>query len=196
MIVNLVNAINRTREKAKTLKQRAIELRENKHPIFSHVANDVVADNYLERAEYNEQLVSWLEELKERREEECPFTWDGDLDNKEIIRLIREHMRIHSKKEPMVSARLNKAFLIAIEKLEADRWIPVSEKLPEDRNKVRVTAYWHERFQVMEASYYGDGVWWCVPFNNCGEHMRNDLHVIAWKPDDEPYKESEATNEC
>lgn len=77
---------------------------------------------------------------------------------------------------------------------EADRWIPVSERLPEDRKKVRVTAYWHERFQVMDASYYGDGIWWCVPFNNCSEHMRNDLHVIAWKHDDEPY-ESEADNE-
>lgn len=74
---------------------------------------------------------------------------------------------------------------------EADRWILVSERLPEDRKKVRVTAYWHERFQVMDASYYGDGVWWCVPFNNYGKHMRNDLRVIAWKPDDEPYKESE-----
>ena len=74
------------------------------------------------------------------------------------------------------------------ERREKDRWIPVSERLPEDRKKVRVTAYWHERFQVMDASYYGDGVWWCVPFNNCGKHMRNDLHVIAWKPDDKPYE--------
>lgn len=81
------------------------------------------------------------------------------------------------------------------ERIENDRWIPVSERLPDDRKKVRVTAYWHERFQVMDASYYGDGVWWCVPFNNCGKHMRNDLHVIAWKPDDEPYEESEAENE-
>lgn len=76
----------------------------------------------------------------------------------------------------------------AIKTLEANRWIPVSERLPNDRKKVRVTAYWHERFQVMDASYYGDGVWWCVPFNNCGKHMRNDLHVIAWKPDDKPYE--------
>lgn len=89
----------------------------------------------------------------------------------------------------------SKAIRTILEKIDnapaTDRWIPVSERLPEDRKKVRVTAYWHERFQVMDASYYGDGVWWCVPFNNCGKHMRNDLHVIAWKPDDEPY-ESEA----
>lgn len=91
----------------------------------------------------------------------------------------------------------SKAIRTLIEKIDiapttTDRWIPVSERLPENRKKVHVTAYWHERFQVMDASYYGDGVWWCVPFNNCGKHMRKDLHVIAWKPDDEPYKESEA----
>lgn len=166
MIVNLANAINRTREKAKTLKQRAIELRENKHPIFSHVANDVVADNYLERAEYNEQLVSWLEELKERREEECPFTWDGDLDNKEIIRLIREHMRIHSKKEPMVSARLNKAFLIAIEKLEADRWRPVSEP-PKKEGKCFVFTNYGD----VTMDSYIDGMFVC----NLG-------NVTHWRP--------------
>ena len=51
-------------------------------------------------------------------------------------------------------------------------WIPCSERLPEDRNLVLVTAYWHETYQVMMASYYGDGLWWCVPFNNCGEHMQ------------------------
>ena len=75
---------------------------------------------------------------------------------------------------------------------EADRWIPVSERLPEDRNLVLVTAYWHETYQVMQASYFGEGEkngWWCVPWNNCGKHMRNDLHVIAWKPLPEPYKE-------
>jgi len=68
------------------------------------------------------------------------------------------------------------------------RWIPVSERLPEDRREVLVTAYWHETYQVMMASYYGDGLWWCVPFNNCGKHMRNDLHVIAWMPLPKPYE--------
>lgn len=61
------------------------------------------------------------------------------------------------------------------------RWIPVSEKLPEDRNIVLVTAYWHEAYQVMMASYFGDGLWWCVPFNNCGDHMQK-LNPKAWMP--------------
>lgn len=67
------------------------------------------------------------------------------------------------------------------------RWIPVSEKLPEDRNIVLVTAYWHETYQVMEASYYGDGLWWCVPFNNCGDHMKK-LNPKAWQPLPQPYE--------
>lgn len=75
------------------------------------------------------------------------------------------------------------------------KWVSVSERLPEDRNLVLVTAYWHETYQVMQASYFGEGEkngWWCVPWNNCGEHMRNDLHVIAWQPLPEPYKEGGA----
>lgn len=68
------------------------------------------------------------------------------------------------------------------------RWIPVSERLPDDRREVLVTAYWHETYQVMMASYYGDGLWWCVPFNNCGKHMQK-LHPKAWRPLPKPYKE-------
>ena len=67
------------------------------------------------------------------------------------------------------------------------RWIPVSERLPEDRREVLVTAYWHETYQVMMALYYGDGLWWCVPFNNCGEHMQR-LKPKAWMPLPKAYK--------
>ena len=70
---------------------------------------------------------------------------------------------------------------------KSGKWIPVSERLPEDRRTVFVTAYWHETYQVMMASYYGDGLWWCVPFNNCGEHMQR-LNPKAWMPLPEPYK--------
>lgn len=68
------------------------------------------------------------------------------------------------------------------------RWIPVSERLPEDRNIVLVTAYWHETYQVMMASYFGEGLWWCVPFNNCGDHMQK-LNPKAWQPLPKPYEE-------
>lgn len=67
-------------------------------------------------------------------------------------------------------------------------WIPISERLPKDRNLVLVTAYWHETYQVMMASYFGEGLWWCVPFNNCGDHMQK-LNPKAWQPLPKPYKE-------
>ena len=70
------------------------------------------------------------------------------------------------------------------------RWIPVTERLPEDRREVLVTAYWHETYQVMMASYFGDGLWWCVPFNNCGEHMQR-LKPKAWMPLPKPYEPQE-----
>ncbi len=73
-----------------------------------------------------------------------------------------------------------------------NKWIPCSERLPEDRRVVLVTAYWHERYQVMMASYYGDGLWWCVPFNNCGEHMQR-LKPQAWMPLPEPYNSEIST---
>lgn len=69
----------------------------------------------------------------------------------------------------------------------SQKWISCSERLPEDRRAVLVTAYWHETYQVMMASYFGDGLWWCAPFNNCGEHMQR-LNPKAWMPLPEPYK--------
>ena len=82
---------------------------------------------------------------------------------------------------------INDFLAIEVLKSEEPRWIPVTERLPEDRRSVLVTAYWHETYQVMMASYYGDGLWWCVPFNNCGEHMQR-LKPKAWMPLPKPYK--------
>lgn len=73
-------------------------------------------------------------------------------------------------------------------------WIPVSERLPEDRNIVLVTAYWHETYQVMMASYFGEGLWWCVPFNNCGDHMQK-LNPKAWSPLPKPYEEKRGNSD-
>ena len=141
-----------------------------------------------------EDAITHAREVAEEQREEVKY-WDKvkgvgvftDANAKHLLKTCEERAKEHEQLAEWLEELKTKR--------EADRWIPVSERLPEDRKKVRVTAYWHERFQVMDASYYGDGIWWCVPFNNCGEHMRNDLHVIAWKPDDEPYKESEETNE-
>ena len=72
--------------------------------------------------------------------------------------------------------------------IKEERWIPCSERLPRDRREVLVTAYWHGIYQVMMASYFGNGLWWCVPFNNSGEHTQR-LRPKAWMPLPKPYKE-------
>jgi hypothetical protein len=77
------------------------------------------------------------------------------------------------------------------ENTPTQRWIPVSERLPSDRKPVLVTAYWHETYQVMQASYFGDGLWWCVPFNNTGKHEQK-LKSKAWMPLPEPFEPQES----
>lgn len=68
-----------------------------------------------------------------------------------------------------------------IEKLRGQlpRWIPVTERLPEDRSDVLVVAYWHERWGV----YMG----WCAPERvawsvHIGIGDRSDIAVTHWMP--------------
>ena len=66
---------------------------------------------------------------------------------------------------------------------EKTRWIPVTERLPEDRSNVLVAAYWYERWGV----YMG----WCVPERaewsvHIGIGDRNDVAVTHWLPLPEP----------
>lgn len=72
-----------------------------------------------------------------------------------------------------------------IEKLrgQVPHWIPVEERLPEDRGDVLVAAYWHERWGV----YMG----WCAPERaawsvHIGIGDRNDVAVTHWMPLPEP----------
>ena len=68
----------------------------------------------------------------------------------------------------------------ALEKQEADRWIPVTERLPEKEGCYLVTVKNdHERRYSKTAWYSGDG-WFA----------RQD--IIAWRLTPEPYTEEEA----
>lgn len=63
------------------------------------------------------------------------------------------------------------------------RWIPVTERLPEDRSNVLVVAYWYERWGV----YMG----WCAPERaewsvHVGIGDRSDVAVVYWMPLPEP----------
>ena len=74
----------------------------------------------------------------------------------------------------------------ALEKQEADRWIPVTERLPELDTDVLITDQYGD---VCKANY----VDWCgiERFVSAEESITLE-GVIAWKPLPEPYTEEEA----
>ena len=82
-----------------------------------------------------------------------------------------------------------------IEEKKQGAWIPVSERLPEDMQRVLI---WFEYFrygdfncmyQTYGFGYVLDGKW--SPFIN-GETGWQDYRVIAWQPLPEPYKKEGA----
>lgn len=76
--------------------------------------------------------------------------------------------------------------------LEKNRWIPVAERLPEEKeNPITMDFYeypvTYKVGDITDVRYrkFGRGHWWCG-LNNCDEY------VIAWMPLPEPYKEEGA----
>jgi len=90
---------------------------------------------------------------------------------------------------------------------EADRWIPVSEKLPNDLEPVNITWINHEPepyykeikdkpFTATGVYFNGQWYWWstlCTDTlaeysNNFDDIIDKAIEVVAWKPLPEPYK--------
>ena len=98
-----------------------------------------------------------------------------------IAALQQEIEKLRGQNEQLREA----AALVAKESAELleRRWIPVEERLPEDRSDVLVVAYWHERWGV----YMG----WCAPERaawsvHVGIGDRSDIAVTHWMPLPEP----------
>ena len=101
--------------------------------------------------------------------------------NTHIAALQQEIEKLRGQNEQLREA----AALVTKESAELleRRWIPVEERLPEDRSDVLVVAYWHERWGV----YMG----WCAPtykkwYVHIGIGDRNDVSVTHWMPLPEP----------
>ena len=79
--------------------------------------------------------------------------------------------------------------LMAIKALESQRWIPVTERLPEEKIKPITEDFYEYQCTLKIGDYYdvrsykfGDGHWW---FDGC----LMDGYVTAWMPIPQPYKE-------
>lgn len=85
-----------------------------------------------------------------------------------------------------------------VEKIRAKKpqgWISVSERLPEDMQRVLIWFEYYRygdfncMYQTYGFGYVCDGKW--SPFIN-GETGWQDYRIIAWQPLPEPYKEGDA----
>ena len=99
-------------------------------------------------------------------------------------------VRWHEGLEPYVKLR---DVVWAIEKLSsAERWIPCSERLPEENGQYLITVkYVHvDGYDDIYAEHgeWADGKWHMFMFGHCGK-VEN---IIAWMPLPEPYEEDEA----
>lgn len=96
-------------------------------------------------------------------------------------------------REAEVNAKRARKWAFDAERAEAKlRWIPVTERLPEEYKDV-LCYYEYFRygdyncmFRTIDRGYYGDGRWG----GEAGQGYKNK--VLAWMPLPEPPKESEA----
>lgn len=104
-----------------------------------------------------------------------------------VLKLERDSLRKNPKVK--VDQRLYDAFDVAIKELEK-RWIPVSERLPE--NDGRYLAYIIDPYDVRER--YSMTCEFFEPNSWCPDDECSSWNVVAWMPLPEPYKEERGIN--
>lgn len=69
------------------------------------------------------------------------------------------------------------------EKVESKRWIPVSERLPEEG----LTVLTYDAQEDIEFGEYNDGKWYWL-LESGADYWAENKGVLAWMPLPEPYK--------
>ena len=104
---------------------------------------------------------------------------------KELIELLR-YTEVNGDRDPQnyVTNLCGSCYLCeqaadALERLEKQvpKWIPVTERLPENREDVLVVAFWHERWNVQWGWYAPNGKVWHI-----GLMEETDYPVSYWMP--------------
>ena len=97
----------------------------------------------------------------------CPSCGLGDA-----IYMVEEQRIVNSK-----NMRGRKDATVALSKMEkTTRWIPVTERLPNDRRDVQITVFWHDAWRTMYGYY--DGAFWHLYAPMHTEVA--DVEVIGW----------------
>ena len=116
------------------------------------------------------------------------------MTNEEAVRIMIAHQRaleddtaIFSDKMQKVIAKDDEAFRMAISALERDRWIPITEGLPEPYTYV-LTCDAYKNIYIFKRYE-----WEPAPFNITDKNP-NFNPVVAWRPLPDPYHPQKLNN--
>jgi hypothetical protein len=103
------------------------------------------------------------------------------MENREAIRYINAYIAVNKELDEKEKEAFSMA-ISALEKQEQDRWIPCSERPPEENGRYLIT-------EKTDGTKVQEG-YFCRTRD--GEPYWGYLHVTAWRPLPEPYTEEKA----